>query len=240
MGDSRARNLFMAARILFKLSTDNDYQLKFQDDKYDVINKSDLPNIVFKWDPYLNSSIPVNGNSRLIISSGLWHLRNLPGDLAYNQFTMDIDNILSFYNNTNVTSLTIKLISPVTEEDLSPERQKTLKNSEFSLFNRYLRDVSPVKLQFPIVPESMNAVYEIADNTGPDGLHYPYSIVSQELNIYLNGICNAEIYSGNKGETTCCVEAAAVRWTGLFVTWGMVLSGAGLYFMRTGMIKLEI
>jgi hypothetical protein len=123
MGDSRARNMFMATRILMKLSPVKDYNLKFQDGRLNVRNVSGFPNILFIWDPFLNSSIRVEDNSRLIISTGLWHLRHLPFNVAYNQFTQNVDGIIQDYGN-KTRSLTIKLISPVIEGELESERQK--------------------------------------------------------------------------------------------------------------------
>ena len=41
-------------------------------------------------------------------------------------------------------------------------------------------------MAWTLVPESMNAMYELLDKAGSDGVHYPYSLVSKELNVYLN------------------------------------------------------
>lgn len=234
MGDSRARNLFMAARILFGVSNRTEYGLKFNSEEYDVRNVSGIPNILFRFDPYLNATFSPDQNSRVIISSGLWYLKNMPFNLAYNQFAKDIDKVLLMFSN--VKSLTIKLISPLIEEDLSPARRDKLKNSDVSQFNRYLRDISPGSARFPLVPESMNAMYELVEKASPDGLHYPYSVVSEELNIYLNGICNEIIYSGNKGKTTCCTDASVSNFSSLAFVWGMIFVGGSFsfYSVRNG------
>jgi hypothetical protein len=228
IGDSRVRRLFFAARILFGLSNFTDFSLKLKENHdYDVLNISGVPDMIYIYDPYLNYSTPVKQNSRIILSSGLWHLKNInPFALAYNQFVQNIDNAISTYKNA--TSLTIKLISPVIEEDLDETRKGKLQNLEIKQFNRYLRDVSPISAKFPLVPESMNAMYELDKKADPDGVHYPYSLVSKELNIYLNAICNEIIFVGNKGETTCCTQASRAKFSSWAIVCSMVLIGCFL------------
>lgn len=239
MGDSRARNLFLAARILFGLSNLTDYSLKFHNSEYDVFNMSGIPDMTYIFDPYINSSAPVNQSSRIIVSSGLWYLKNIdPFELAYNQFVGNIDNAISTYKNA--TSLTIKLIAPVIEEDLDASRRDKLKNSEIMQLNRYLRDISPITSKFPLVPESMNAMYELTQKASSDGVHYPYSLVSEELNVYLNAICNRIIYTGNKVATTCCTEAYTAKFTSLALPWCMILAGCFLFFYSRRCGKLNI
>lgn len=237
IGDSRARNLFMAARIFFGLSNLTDYSVK--NDKSFMVNVSGIPLMTYISDPYLNSSIPVDPNARIIISSGLWHLKNIvPFELAYNQFAQNIDKAISMYKNA--TSLMIKLIAPVIEEDLDVNRKDKLKNSDIKRLNRYLRDVSVVKSKFPLVPESLNAMYELTQKASSDGLHYPYSLVSKELNIYLNAICNEIIYLDNKGETTCCTKAANPKFSSLALICCMILTGCFLlvYYRRSGKLNI--
>jgi hypothetical protein len=97
-------------------------------------------------------------------------------------------------------------------------------------FNRYLRDL-PFKGDFPLVPESMNAVYEeLVHESTIDGLHYMESMVSKELNIYLNGVCNKIIHSGSYGKTTCCTREIGPKYTSLFLLWGLLTFGVILLF----------
>jgi hypothetical protein len=78
------------------------------------------------------------------------------------------------------------------------------------------------------VPESMNAMYELDKKADSDGVHYPYSFVSKELNVYLNAICNEVIFVDNKGATTCCTQAYTAKFTSWAIGCFMILIGCTL------------
>ena len=209
-GDSMARNLFFAARILLGYSSPKEYALeKFRDSQFDLVTPNGLA-LQFAWDPFLNqSNISYNfmtKKNHVIISSGLWQIRHL-GSFGYSNFTSAVETLKARFEKLDPkTRPYFRIISPVEESLLDQDRRRTLNNSIINRYNRHLRDVSILAplAQIPFAPESLNAVYEEATQETLDGLHYKYDIVKKELDVFLNAICNPILFNHSKGKTSCC------------------------------------
>ena len=222
IGDSAARNIFWATTR--KLNAQTSAELEFAVDKHANIDfQEDCTQIEFKWDPYLNSSLPLylshdnirnEGSSHrsiaMLVSSGYWHARH--GGVTFDDlYDSTISSFVGDYTATDLTynlkqhDLPHLLFSPVLFPNytaLSQERAATLTMRRLETLNNILRNAE--KTRGISVLHSYSALVDGKENVlDQKGLHVTSETATRQADIFLNLICNHELQQYPFDKTTC-------------------------------------
>lgn len=238
IGDSIARQLYysMVKKLLPDANT--------QGDKHSDIHLQDpvsSTTFEFYWDPVLNTTKTmallsgtndrVLGNevqtpSVFLLGAGVWFLRHSEWTGGLEQWKVVMENLIRRIDNPRLEPLAqhlfISPISAVNPEKLSEDRLRTVLPKDIKMMNKFLKEAT--KDSSISVPFVWNKMTRTATEETRDGLHYAEAVMTEEVDVLLNSICNNKLPKVAPMGTTCCYDYPSNRWfqtlmLAIFLVW---------------------
>ncbi|MBW0530135.1 hypothetical protein O181_069850 [Austropuccinia psidii MF-1] len=249
IGDSISRSLFYSTLRNLDPLINSDGQPKHSSRSIETTGSIHWN---FIWDPFLNSSSwsdllnrnfkisnSFNSISRtyhptlLVISSGLWFLRQKI-DLAI--WRQSIDNLfnssISHLNQPPIAHQIVLLpIQYPLVEKLSPERKQTITIDQIDQMNHYILQASHSNPSSSIqIPNVMNLLTNQSSSESIDGLHYSNKLTETQAKILLNLRCNNQLIKKFPLDKTCCSKYPTPNPLQVFILLFLLLwAPIGLY-----------
>ncbi|KAG0206900.1 hypothetical protein BGX28_001769 [Mortierella sp. GBA30] len=223
IGDSIVRQLFytVVKKVMPDVITDVDRHsfLYFKDPALNTTFE-------FYWDPFLTitgslsasgmKKTPTRKPSVLLVGSGLWYLRHADTSGGITKWREMMQNRIDQMKEPSPSDVVadhifITPISAVNTDKLSNERLKTLLPSDIRVMNSFLKEAtSNTSISIPF---SWTFMTETSTDATVDGLHYEEKIVTAEVDVMLNYLCNNKLPKEAPMAATCCYEYPSNKWS---------------------------
>ncbi|TPX59692.1 hypothetical protein PhCBS80983_g02268 [Powellomyces hirtus] len=257
VGDSTARAAYLALRnklIPDAVNTGG----KHEDQHIDGPNGISLS---FYWDPFWNVTnqenppwLEAEGPTAkkpilLTFSAGHWFMKYGGAD-GFKSFQNALDHVLegvtlrhssgvawsTFNADGAVERVFVRPVNPVVESKLDASRKGLMTPEKVDQFNTHIFSVIGAEgrtLHDVGAPLYSAALYSVSADHTADGFHYDDSVLSHELNLQLNEICNSRLFGKNPaGKATCCVKYSEIKsqqWVTLLL---FAVFGCAAWFWR--------
>ncbi|KAI9208682.1 GDSL/SGNH-like acyl-esterase family found in Pmr5 and Cas1p-domain-containing protein [Polychytrium aggregatum] len=184
--------------------------------------------VEFFWDPFLNSSDIVSElsgsrvrahrrTSALVFSAGMWFMKNANdtenGKTRFRTQLRAIQNGVEYSPVPLADKAIFRYLTPLVNHKLSEHRRRKMRSGFVDEYNQIIDDMlasrSPQRSRLA-TSRSMHNLYESALEYAYDGLHFSAEIVDNEVDMFLNWLCNPTMPNLT---ATCCTPRPQVRWS---------------------------
>ncbi|KAI8819015.1 10 TM acyl transferase domain found in Cas1p-domain-containing protein [Fimicolochytrium jonesii] len=234
IGDSTARQIYHSLSALLK--SRSPLEIAQKGDRHSDLTEAAPGSIdlAFHWDPFLNvtdwrvpgldarvGKIERGGkdsrNSLMLVSAGPWFMK-YGGTTGFQDFSRAVETMLAGVGGWVEgipDTMVVRPVNPVHPDKLDDARRSTMTPAKVHQYNKYLMTKlgDPATRHELHVPTYVEALYaSVPEDHTADGFHYDWPTVANEVQLYLNRMCNARLYAANPaGKTTCCVKYAPIR-----------------------------